>query len=174
MMLAAVVGVPAAAAAQGVDADLAPERGLWVGDLPPRDPEDEEERERERPYREGALVPPGYRVTTGYHAPLLGTGAAVLSFHWVLSVALAQVDFSLEGEPARRVVARNDALMAPVIGPFIALGTDSERPSGEYALLVVDGVMQVGGLLMVALGLAIKTKWLTPVGDARAPLAVRF
>ena len=56
------------------------------------------------------------------------------------------------------------AVVAPLIGPFVALGAEEGRPAGEIALLVGDGVAQVGSLAMVVTGLLLRQRWLVPSG----------
>ncbi len=142
--------------------DAAPEQQIRVPQLQLEEPPDPDERPSRR-YRQGALIPPGYVLTTTYNSPLLGTGAALLSFHWILSLVLARTDLSLAPDSAVRKEGRNNALMAPLVGPFIALGTDDDRPGAEYALLTLDGVAQLGSLAMIAAGLTLREKWLVPV-----------
>ncbi len=134
----------------------------------------EAERDRARPYRDGQLVPPGHEVITTFHGPLLGAGTALFGFHWVLGLVLSQVDFRLDGSDAARPEARNNPLMVPLVGPFIALGTDDARPAAETAVLVLDGVAQIGSLGMIALGITLRQKWLVRIQPTGADLAISF
>ncbi len=169
ILVAIVLLSPTSARAQGLDAEYAPERQIRVPELVA--PEPEPDMDRARPYREGQLVPPGHEVVTTYHGPLLGSGVALLAFHWVLSLVLARTDLSFAEDGVERAEGRNNPLMAPLIGPFVALGTDAERPGAEYALLAVDGIAQLGGLTMAMIGLTLRQRWLVPL--APAELGVR-
>jgi hypothetical protein len=46
-------------------------------------------------------------------------------------------------------------LALPVVGPFVTMGTANARGAGLAALLL-DGVIQTGGLAMLIVGLAVK------------------
>lgn len=156
--------------AQGLDAEFAPERQIRVPDIDAEEPEIDERRSRR--YRDGQLVPPGYEVVTTYHGALLGSGAALFAFHWVLGVVLAKTDLSISDDGSVRDESRNNALMAPLWGPFIALASERGRPGGESALLALDGIAQIGGLAMAMLGLSLRQKWLVPIELADLALCV--
>lgn len=156
--------------AQGLDAELAPERQIRVPDIEAEEPEIDEREARA--YRDGQLVPPGYEVVTTYHGPLLGSGAAIFAFHWVLGVVLARTDLALGDAEDARAESRNNPLMAPLIGPFVALAGEEGRPGGESALIALDGVAQIGGLAMAMLGLTLRQKWLVPIDLADLALGI--
>jgi hypothetical protein len=62
-------------------------------------------------------------------------------------------------------------LALPVAGPFIAIGTANSAGAGTAALLL-DGILQTGGLACFIAGLAVKHSVLVlqPVGSAEVHL----
>ncbi len=159
-MLLMATCAPTRALAQGVSGEYAPERGVRMPTAPPELGHTGDRVRDARRYREGQLVPPGHEVVTTYHGPLLGAGTALFGFHYILSVVLSQTDFRLGRDVRVRDEARNDALMAPLLGPFIALATERSRPVDEMALVALDGVAQIGSLAMAMSGLVLKQEWL--------------
>ncbi|HEX5634269.1 MAG TPA: hypothetical protein VFX50_13610, partial [Gemmatimonadales bacterium] len=113
-------------------------------------------------------------VVTTYHGPLLGTGAALFGFHWILSAVLAQTDFRIGEDTRTRDPSRNNPLSAPLVGPFIALGTEEGRPPEERAVLALDGIAQVGSLCMAMAGLVLEQQWLVRVTAGGAVLSLAF
>lgn len=175
-LVLAVLAGASPAQGQGLPGGYAPERGVRLPSRLPVEDEDvlDERDDDVRPYRPGMLVRPGYHVVTTYHGALLGTGTALFAFHWVLSLVLARADLRLDSGEVVRPDARNDALMAPLIGPFIALGTERERPDAEMALFALDGVAQVGSLVMAMSGLLIEQRWVVRVEPTGVAVSTRF
>jgi hypothetical protein len=119
-----------------------------------------------------------HQVVTSYHTGALASGIVLFGFNWVLGVVVSRAELSLDDEEADRPAARNHPLMAPLVGPFIALGTDEARPGGEVALLLVNGLAQVGGVALAMVGLSIEERRLVPIALSLRPtgaaLAVAF
>ena len=152
----------------------------------PRKPRLSEERRPEVriPYADGDLVPEGFVVESGFNGGLFAAGIAVYGFSYAVSVVLAATDVSLtesdeveQPSPFERAdtsPGRNEALFVPLIGPWIALGTHTDRPGGEVALLVATGVVQGGGMALLALGLGGKKRWLVRAGATAVTVGARF
>lgn len=174
--------VPCGAWAQGVDPGHAPERGLG---LPAREgperglgvtrgPQGEEPvlvpRRRHRviapeppapiPYEAGDPVPAGFAVERRFDMPWVVTGFVVFGFSYLSGVGVAAAELELvPGEPGDRV-DRNQALYAPLVGSWAALGRS--RPAAEAGILVGHGLLQLGGLAVAMVGLARPRTWLVP------------
>lgn len=125
-------------------------------------------RPREMPYDPGKPIPEGYHLETRANRKLIGAGAGVLGGAWIFSVVLASVIIDQN--------SGNDLgygpLFAPVLGPFIALGTstlDWDQDGYVGAFLVLDGLAQVGGAAMLIAGLVRDVKLL--VRDPDKPAA---
>jgi hypothetical protein len=62
-------------------------------------------------------------------------------------------------------------LFAPIVGPFIAIGTTNS--SGGTPLLVLDGLAQLAGMTMLICGAAIEEKYLQRAAEGHTtPLDV--
>lgn len=89
------------------------------------------------------------------------SGSVMLGLSWTISAIVAAT-----------VGKGYEALYVPVAGPFIALGTtgvlDARTASTDLAtILILDGVVQVGGMVSILLGVAGESSG----GDwARSPL----
>jgi hypothetical protein len=89
---------------------------------------------------EGDRVPSGYHLGTQVRKGLVIGGAVTFGSLYMLSVAAAA------SGGAR-------SLLIPVAGPFAAIG--GTRTSGvDVAVLVINGVVQAGGIAMFVAGLA--------------------
>lgn len=101
---------------------------------------------REIEWETGEPIPPGYHVSTKPRFGLVVAGAVTLGSIWVLN-----------GIPAIIGTAGGDggaaALFAPVVGPFIAIGTLRAEGAGVVALLA-DGIAQTAGLALLIAGIA--------------------
>lgn len=168
--------------AQGVRLGEAPERGTR---LPGRGSEEDREAEVERPARRigwdpERTVPEGFRLMSGPRYGLVVGGAATFGFAYLTGVIFAAADVRLTEQDVEQEesTGRNDALYAPLIGPFVALGT-AERPAGEQAILVTGGLLQAAGLTLAMFGLAGREHWLerdlvVDVGPAGVTLRASF
>jgi hypothetical protein len=115
-------------------------------------------------YQEGQPIPEGYYVDTKIRKGLVIGGAVTLGATWILSVIAAAFAVSIEeAEEADGFdndgISPADAsmLFIPVAGPFISIYT-YDAGTGGAAVLVIDGVAQVGGLTMLIVGLAAQEK----------------
>jgi hypothetical protein len=102
-------------------------------------------------------VPQGYTMVDTVNSRLLVPGITLFATGWVLSVLIAGVGSSAEKEDADDAadgVTAGDwmPLYAPVVGPFIAIGTLDPSPAGTGVLLA-DGVLQVGGVIGIVGGI---------------------
>jgi hypothetical protein len=102
-------------------------------------------------YEDGDPVPPGYHVDTKMRKGLFITGVALFGGFYLISVFVASlaVDSNLGG---------NDnfvPLYIPAVGPFVTVGSAQAEGGGAF-LLILDGVVQCGGIAMAILGLALQ------------------
>jgi hypothetical protein len=126
------------------------------------------------PYAPGGPVPEGFRISRGFDSGLFAAGVAIFGFSYAMSVVLAVSDVSLvETDREDEPTGRNRALYAPLIGPWVALGT-MDRPGGEVALLIADGVVQAAGLSLVAVGLGTERLWLVRASAGAVSVTARF
>jgi hypothetical protein len=135
-----------------------------------------------------AMVPPATPATPGSVAsgalpaaprarsvPVWG-GASLFALSYVASAFSATTGYPADdGTTSSRTV-----MWVPLVGPFVTLG--STRSAGADALLVLDGLAQIGGLTLFVYGLASAapavsphdasshlTLALAPLADPRAP-----
>ncbi|MEQ9321543.1 MAG: hypothetical protein RIF41_20425 [Polyangiaceae bacterium] len=162
----AVMTTGTGASAQGVVLDEAPERGTR---LPGRGSDEdrlasEEEPVRRIPWTEDRPIPDGFELHRGRRWGLVVGGAATFGFAYLTGVVMAVLDVRLTEQDVEDEVSsgRNDPLYAPLIGPFVALGTE-DRTGGESALLVVAGMIQSGGVALAMAGLLTREHWLERV-----------
>lgn len=102
-------------------------------------------------YRPGQPIPPGYQPVSRSRTGLWIPGLILLAVPWAISAGVAANDPNL-GD-----------LYIPVIGPFLARdNVGSLAQSG----LILDGIMQTAGAVMLVLGLTLKRHYLVYVGDA--------
>ncbi len=167
---------PSSSAAQPLDD---PKQAPGVGVESPRpdiDPNRHDalrEREVRIPYAPGDVVPEGFVVERGFNSGVFGAGMAIFGFAYVASVVLAATEVRLtESGTEGGQNGINDNLYAPILGPWSAIA-HHDRPAGEVALLVVDGVLQAGGLTLIAVGLGTEKQWLVYVGSG-VSLQTRF
>lgn len=93
----------------------------------------------------GDPVPPGYRQTTGVRKGLVIAGSVTLGSLYFFNLLGAAAAHDSEN-------GQFDPLYVPCIGPFVAIGTARSDSLGTFAL-VLDGVVQTGGLAMFVAGL---------------------
>lgn len=115
---------------------------------------------------EGQETPPGYTLGTEARKGMVIGGAITFGTLYLLSAAAAA---SAQDDPA--LFDQRAPLFAPVVGPFIALGTEQPAATGSLAL-VVDGAGQAAGLALFIVGLAMPRKvWLRSDLIAVTPIA---
>jgi hypothetical protein len=106
------------------------------------------------PYEEGQSVPHGYRVRARPIKSLVIAGSVTFGTTYLASVLTAATMLAnglQEGKTAA-------PLFAPVVGPFITIGTAGS--GGTTPFLVLDGLAQLGGIVMLICGAAIEEKFL--------------
>jgi hypothetical protein len=135
------------------------------------------------PYHEGQPIPAGYAQEDRPILALAIAGAATFGALWLVSVAAgAALEQEARKEEDRRdasqyyyysssgIVGPDDVLWPlalPVAGPFVTIGTASAQGAG-VAVLLLDGILQTGGVACFIAGLAVKRTVLVlqPVGAA--------
>jgi hypothetical protein len=136
----------------------------------------------ELPYEEGDVVPEGYRVRTQPRRGLVIAGSIVGGVPWAFSV-MAAVDTNFED--------KTGFLLVPALGPWLMLAAGGARDepcddsdsfdgychgdnSSKRAVLVLDGLTQVAGAVMLVAGIALPRKRLirsdVSIGLAPTPL----
>jgi hypothetical protein len=106
-----------------------------------------------------ASIPPGYRVKKRARVGLIVGGAVTFGLAYSVSVVAAFVgtagNCGGDGTCTPGEVRYSyGAMYVPAIGPFIELGSVGAAAGGK-AFLVGDGLVQVGGLTLLALGIAL-------------------
>lgn len=117
------------------------------------------------PYEDGDPVPPGYEIKTRAVRSMLIAGATTFGAPYLVSLISAAVIFASDSSGSQIA-----PLFAPIVGPFITIGTS--RAGGPATFwLVVDGLAQTGGAIMFIYGLAAKEKFLkrTPFESSSVP-----
>jgi hypothetical protein len=116
------------------------------------------------PY-DGGAVPPGARVVTRARTGLISGGAAMFGSAWLTSLIVGTTGNSARGEDGWGWLA------VPVIGPLIAGGTIRGVSSSGWTVLIVDTLLQAGGLAMFIHGITHPAQFLSY--DAPRPTAAR-
>ena len=172
-LILVVMATASNAGAQGVRLGEAPERGTR---LPGRGSDEDRLATEEHPTRriawtEDRAVPDGFELREGRRWGLVVGGAATFGFAYVTGMVMAALDVRLTEQDIEEEVSsgRNDPLYAPLIGSFVALGTE-DRSAGESALLVAAGVLQSGGLALAMAGLVTREHWLERVRVGVGPV----
>lgn len=110
------------------------------------------------PYVESMPIPLGYELGTARRNDLVYAGAAVFGVSWLASVLTAAT--VVAGNNRHR--AEVAPLFAPFAGPWITLGTSRDAALADPdrrtngALLIVDGVAQIGGAALFIAGLVLR------------------
>lgn len=115
----------------------------------------------ELPYEEGDPIPPGYRVAKQPRRGLITGGAIMTGIGWSLSLTAAvAADFE----------DKTGYLVVPVLGPWLMLATGGAKDdcysysatssycdnnAGLRSVLVLDGLLQTAGAIMIVAGAAI-------------------
>lgn len=173
----AVLSATTSARAQGVRLGEAPERGTR---LPGRGSDEdrlasEQEPVRRIPWAEDRPVPEGFELREGRRWGLVVGGAATFGFAYLTGVVMAALDVRLTDQDVEEEISsgRNDPLYAPLLGPFVALGTE-DRSGGEAALLVAAGLVQSGGVALAMAGLLTREHWLERVRVGVGPTGAQL
>lgn len=100
-------------------------------------------------WSEGDPVPPGYRPITRIRTGLVAGGAVLFGVTYLFSIlgaAIGADDNSGQSNPF-------SALLVPAAGPFIQMFHSGNSSVGNF-FLALDGLSQVGGISMLAIGIA--------------------
>ena len=101
-----------------------------------------------RDYEEGAPVPPGYHPEQRVRIGLAAGGGSLFLATYLITILGAAVAIELD----KSQTGTSDAvLFVPVAGPFIRTANNDALASVG---LVIDGLAQLGGVVMFAVGMA--------------------
>jgi hypothetical protein len=102
-------------------------------------------------WEEGEPVPPGYHPVRRVRTGLIVGGAVTFGVVYLINVMVAAIyqdtDKAFGGTGSRLT-----PLYAPIVGPFIQMGSTSSATGNVF--LVLDGLAQAGGLAMLIAGIA--------------------
>jgi hypothetical protein len=114
------------------------------------------------PYEEGQTVPNGYRLRTRPVRSLVVSGSITFGVTYLISLIVGATAVAQGGDNKSFA-----PLFAPVVGPFISIGTIGSSGTGTL-WLVIDGLTQTAGAAMLITGLAVDEKFLqrAPTGSA--------
>jgi hypothetical protein len=116
------------------------------------------------PY-DGGPVPAGARVVNRARTGLISGGAAMFGSVYLTSLIVGTTGNSARGEDGWGWLA------VPVIGPLIAGGTIRGVSSSGWTVLILDTLLQSGGLAMFIHGITHPAQFLSY--DAARPTAAR-
>ncbi|AKT39169.1 uncharacterized protein CMC5_033160 [Chondromyces crocatus] len=108
------------------------------------------------PYKKGTAIPPGYTLKTRTRLGLVIAGAVTFGTAYAASVATAVVGTA---QGSTELIP----LLVPVVGPMITIPTyylAESRDDGGTAVgvLMLDALVQSGGLVLLMAGLRFKKK----------------
>ncbi len=115
------------------------------------------------PYEEGQTVPPGYQLKTRSVRKAVIAGAVVFGSIYLTSLLAGATAISIDSSNGSQYAP----LFAPVVGPFITIGTAHASGAGTL-WLVLDGLGQAAGAATLIYGLAADEKYLQYSGPAAA------
>ena len=95
-------------------------------------------------WEEGEPIPPGYHPITRIRKGLVIGGAVTFGVIYLTNVLVAAV--------AHDVGSSLAPLYVPIVGPFIQIGNTSTATGNVF--LVLDGLLQAGGVAMLVAGIA--------------------
>ena len=101
-------------------------------------------------YKDGAPIPPGYRLITRSRKNIAAIGGAVFLLGYVPSLYVAGIASATDSN-------NFDPLFAPAVGPFITIVTADASFAGGFWLSML-GIAQTGGLVTGAVGLFLPDK----------------
>jgi hypothetical protein len=112
-------------------------------------------------YHEGQPIPPGYSLDSEPIWGLVIAGLVTTTTLWVFSAAIGLGLEDEEGHSEQstpyytREAVHYWPLALPIVGPFVTLGTgDAQGPA--VSMMVLDGILQTGGLVLIIAGAAAK------------------
>lgn len=107
-----------------------------------------------QPY-EGGPVPPGMTVRSRARTGLISAGAAIFGVPWITSLIVATAADRGSGSDGLGWLA------VPAIGPLIAGGVNGASTTG-WTVLMLDALLQSGGLVLFFYGITHPTQYLVP------------
>jgi hypothetical protein len=118
------------------------------------------------PYEDGDPIPQGFSVRSRANRSLIIAGSITFGAPYIISVLVAATVVSADQNNGGQFAP----LFAPVVGPFITIGTAHSEGAGTF-WLVFDGLAQAGGVAMFIAGLTMEEKYLqrTPIHASLKP-----
>ena len=107
------------------------------------------------PYEEGDPIPQGFTVRSRANRSLLIAGSITFGAPYIISALIAATVVSADSNDGGQFAP----LFAPIVGPFITIGTARSEGAGTF-WLVFDGLSQAGGAAMFIAGLTMEEKYL--------------
>ncbi len=120
-------------------------------------------------YDEGETVPAGYKLKASPVRTLVVTGSVLFGTTYLASLIGGATVVAGSSSDAKSFAP----MFAPLVGPFITIGTVSA--SGAGALwLVLDGLAQTAGVAMLVSGMVLEEKYLERVATGQATALERL
>ena len=107
------------------------------------------------PYEEGEAVPMGYAVKTRPVRSMVIAGSVTFGATYLVSLLTASTVLAADSSSGEELAP----LFAPIVGPFITIGTTKAEGAGTL-WLVLDGLAQTAGAVMLIYGLVAEEKYL--------------
>jgi hypothetical protein len=107
------------------------------------------------PYEEGDPIPQGFAVRSRANRSLIIAGSITFGAPYLISALVAATVVSADSNNGGELAP----LFAPVVGPFIAIGTAHAEGAATF-WLIFDGLAQAGGVAMFIAGLTMEEKYL--------------
>jgi len=123
------------------------------------------------PWKPGQPAPAGYHVETKADGKTIRSGVGLLVALWICSVLTGAVLNESE-EPKSEDgddVEPGDwtPMYYPILGPFLAM-KNLDSSDGGWAVLLLDGIGQSAGALMIVIGLVNRKEYLEANSTAKA------
>ena len=118
------------------------------------------------PYEEGDPIPQGFKVRSRANRALIIAGSITFGAPYLISALVAATIVSADSNDGGKFAP----LFAPVVGPFITIGTAHAEGAATF-WLIFDGLAQAGGVAMFIAGMTMEEKYLqrTPVQASIKP-----
>jgi hypothetical protein len=107
------------------------------------------------PYEEGEVVPRGYDLKKRPVRSMVIAGAVTFGSTYVVSLLTSATILAADSHSGKPLAP----LFVPIAGPFITIGTAKSDGAGTL-WLVLDGVAQTAGAVMLIYGLVAEEKYL--------------
>ena len=118
------------------------------------------------PYEDGDPIPQGFNVRSRANRSLIIAGSITFGAPYIISALIAATVVSADSTNGSQYAP----LFAPVVGPFITIGTSHSEGAGTF-WLAFDGLAEAGGVAMFIAGLTMEEKYLqrTPIHASLKP-----